>query len=413
MKTKLFVLLGILPSLLFGQEQVLNTLDKVQVRKFKVQEGGVKIYSDAYLHYVRVMETPFLTTTFKPQSFDEVFEDISKSRNTLVKEFGIAPIKIKNEKRPCFQLSQNYKFGRYRQSKYNSVTRSDYNHIFKQKWIAMDPIDKDQLKAYSKHKCFTDVRLHYDEEAQVFCLRLKKNDGFTEIHAVPKIMNQVREPEYEYAMLARRYQKALNTRRRLYNNRLLREQRKIIENRAKAWRKAWRLFSLSYMSEEEQQMSYEEWLDYFYAICTTEQLSLPKAPADIKVLERSLWLEGFCVSDQARGMGGANDQWITQNVKLNNSESERLVPKNIMTVNLSNTNYMFFNANYGLEADQLLFLRNERYLIVSELINGDYAVSEEIRFDNPSIQIIEVKCEVFPSQFVSVGQIKDRIVRSE
>ncbi|MCF8373761.1 MAG: hypothetical protein K9H64_19220 [Bacteroidales bacterium] len=412
MRINLIFLILIIPATLLPQEtDSVKAQEDVSIRYFKVQEGGVKILSDAYTHYVEKMESPFLIQCFKSKSFDEEFECLDYNNPHRVFHFGIAPVKVKHNPAPAFRLSTYKKLGRYWYVQSSLVPqRTEYYHLFKKEWIVLDTLDRKNLKQISHDYDFSDIRLFYDPELLKFTMRLKHKFGFLDINVVPNLSYSSREISLEYANYYKSYLRMLNSRRSRFNNKLVREKKKSDNEMAKAWRSSWKLFKQNYMSEEEKQMTYEEWMAYFYAVCSNEQQSLTTAPADIKVLERSLWIEGFCAS-QVLTLNPDDALNIIQEVTLIDTDSSKLIPKSIMTVNKSNTSYLFQNVKYGLSAEKLLLTKGDKYLLVCELVNGDYAVSKIFSVDEKSLKPIAITCEIYPAKLVSVGQIKNMLLR--
>lgn len=222
----------------------------------------VEILSDAYLYYPDFFDIEYNMDTL---TFEERYQNFDYARTnkidweTIKKEKNIEPqIKLN-----LLTTNDNKIWLSLKYSKEHFPELEVYDGMC---WIYNSIIDKKDFKnKYIKNKVYTDIRLFYDEENNVFTIELKTPDGFIELSAIANFLGGNLDPKVAKEACSLRYPD--------YKIRLENEAEdlnySIKKNKSRSARmyqreidKAWRNLRRK-MSEEENKMSNEEWLNYY------------------------------------------------------------------------------------------------------------------------------------------------------
>ena len=169
--------------------------------------------------------------------------------------------------------------------------------------------------------------------------------------------------------------------------------------------KAWYDFRLRYMTEEEKQMSKEDWLDYYDKVVANEKLALYSAPLTIDFMKHSLELTK------------QNDKtYWTQNMVnfttvFTDTKGNVLPVTDVLVINPVDLGMRESKGALGMGGQFVMIDINEVPHVMVQLRNGDagYIPSEALGevLSKSFAGKIEIPVKVIPKKIGRVGVLRD------
>ncbi len=236
---------------------------------------------------------------------------------------------------------------------------------------------------------WNDIRVEYDKNNSLFLFRLKSDTGFVEFTAYPVFPDvAIEKSQKEYIRRYSLYQKSLSRRSRSFQRDFSKNKSKYDANYKILKEYAWKTLQ-SRMSDEEKQMSREEWLEYYDQIVANEKKAIDNSPLSRAYILRGLVLGGYAtgplrnvvVRDVRQNTTTAGFGFKAFNVDFVDSKGGgKLAVANIMILDNKNKLISQSAGTLGLLPNLITLQQYSSYSILVELRNGDYGFisSEEI-----------------------------------
>jgi hypothetical protein len=182
------------------------------------------------------------------------------------------------------------------------------------------------------------------------------------------------------------YQKSLLRRSQNFKRDQLRNKSRYDSNFKKMNEYSWKELQLR-MSNEEKEMSKEEWLQYYDDIIANEQKAIDNSSLSIAYILRGLVLRGYNASGNNNVRPIQNNTvsngygYKTFNVDfVDSKDGEKLAVSNIMILDNKNKSISQINGTLGLSPNFITIQQFSSYSILVELRNGNWGVvsAEEI-----------------------------------
>lgn len=235
---------------------------------------------------------------------------------------------------------------------------------------------------------WNDIRVEYDKNNSLFTIRLKSDTGFVQFNAYPVLANvPIEKSQKEYVRRYTLYQKSLSRRSRTFQRELTKNKTKYDANYKLMNEYAWKTLQ-SRMSDEEKQMSREEWLEYYDEIIANEQKAIDNSPLSRAYILRGLVLRGYGTNPgrvvpirDVRSNTAPQFGYKTFNIDFVDSKGAgKLAVANIMILDNKNKLISQSVGTLGLLPNIISLQQYSSYSILVELRNGDYGFisAEEI-----------------------------------
>ena len=364
--------------------------------ELSVKKHDLKIYSQAYIHYPDVFKIKRFSN-FDSTMFEERFIDTTYANTVKIQFFNSNPL-----------VYENLQITKYKGEKgevwfnFNGITSSwlnrnnpELNAFIGMSWVYAGNLTPDEFKkkyfykedykwykpskwAYrNKWKLWTDVRITYNNEAQNFTIKLKDLKGFTEIIAYPRYRSLNRlleESQKTYVKRYARYSRTLDTRKRRFEKRNMRDKVKHEKSLIKADNKKWASFQKNYMSKEERELSREEWLTYYDKVIANEKKAMGNASPSIDNIKRSMKLDGYnkCFSWQTNQTFVRDSSFIEPIKSLfQTADSGMVAIKEILVIDANSKTYQTYPGSLGVRLIRLNLIQGSSTIIVAQLRNND------------------------------------------
>jgi len=385
-----------------------------------------QILSEAYLHYARLFnyESGFDSLLFAERYANPLYAYQSKVNAVNTYNWNSMILYYWKHRNPELQkgtICFNFYFGPgesypgYINAFYREMTA--FRGMY---WVLDEDMSKRQfIRTFQKRKMlkrnpgegWNDFRLYYDDISKKFTLEFKNLNGMTRLNAYPLKENIV-APELsreEYLKRYLRYSRLLDSRRKRFDNRLLRSRSTYIKSMKKLNENQWKSFTEVYFSDAEKKMSQAQWLQYYDNIIANESAAFEGAPVTAPLLERYLTLNKYL---QARNemFLGFDTLSVPLAVDFVDALGNKCVVREVYIMNtmqkifISSAGTLGFQAHLlgfkpGRDMALLIFLRNGQVGIVSpqSLLSLDST-------NTTSIQTLQVK--LFDSKLFTFGQLK-------
>ncbi len=395
-----------LDSTAYKLETVIENKKKHGV--FKITKQEQILYSGAYTQLSRILQRNPYVINIDTVLYDQRFDDLSYKKltknNNSVQLYNIKILSKRYNKRICFELV-DFKGNKDMQM---VILREfpEYYLFRKINWVYDKPVKKSEfVRLYRKRK-WHDYKLLYDDKVNTFTFVFKNDTSFFSIEAKPLFKKGQDDPNKlleNYRKLYLSYLKKTEARKHKFN--------KKIANEYLAYKKAseryndscWVVFSKLYLSEDERNMTKEEWLKYYVNILSDEKNILNHSFVMQTTLNRALDLIGF-----SSDVKNFTTQTNTVNFRLIDKDNKILAVDNASIIDLQNLNYMNFKGGCGYNQAKLFINPLGRYVIYAELLNGDIAIVKPEDFiynPNDNFHDLLFKASVIKKELSSLEQV--------
>lgn len=401
--------------------------------KINVENKNIKIYSQAYMHYPHVFNDFDRTLAFDTTSFEERFFDTTYANTTKIdadyqfrRIYEILSLDIfygGNKEEVWFNFKKNDGYAAPL-IRYNP----EINAFTGMVWVFKGNLSRKEFSKkyiFRKRKFFlkrkerinwSDVRIYYDNNAQIFTLKLKNLDGFTEIQAYPRytsVSRSVKEAQERYEKVFASYLKKLGKRKSKFDKSITKRQQIHKKALIKYDEKLWASFQENYMSEEEKMLSREEWLLYYDIVIANEIKAMGNAEPMIENVERSMKIDGykikpnpFITSDQF------NEENAMTKTLYQKTNSDKVAITQVLVVDLTNKRYQKYSGSKGIKTINVELNKNNDCVLLAWLRNGDigYLTMEDFN----AIEINEdreamISLEIIKRKMASVQTIRNHL----
>jgi hypothetical protein len=396
--------------------------DSLSYGEFQQMTGDLIIYSEAYLHYPAIFGR--LGYSFDSLLFDERYSSqdyyyvykISQLQSIPASSFMLLkPWRRKD----TYKENRNIAFNFYSKGQpYTSVWREmlAFNGMY---WIYDGNLSRREFrKKYFKRSPkeireglgVTDLRLYYNDVTGIFTIEFKTTRGYETIDAHP-ILENANNPDdskKQYAKRYTRYEKALDTQRKRFNKRLIRDK----ASNYKAYRKIvlsrWESFAKNYLSSIERKMSLQQWLQYYDKIVANEEPALEATTVTPGLLSRYLDLRGYTINRIGLDVIFDSAQ-ITANANFYGSQSNLLAVQSIYEINTLQKVYRIYSGSMGVTSSSLGLGKSNNVVMLLVLRDGRYATvsqSAYIAGMSGSAYPYKFMATVYDAKLLSFGQLK-------
>jgi len=394
--------------------------------EFTTINTETQILSEAYLHYSRLFnyESGFDTLLFAERYASPLYAYQSKVNapnsynwNSLTLYYW----KYRNPELPKDAICFNFYAapGRTYPGDINLFYRelSVFRGMY---WVLDEEMTKKQfIRDFQKRKMlkrnpgegWNDVRLYYDDVSKKFTFEFKNLNGTTRLNAYP-LKENICAPELsraEYLKRYLRYSRMLDSRRKRFDSRLLRDRAGYNKTMKKLHDNQWKSFTEVYFSDAEKKMTQAQWLQYYDNIIADEAAAFEGAPVTAPLLERYLALNKYL---QARNQMflGFDTLSVSMAVDYVDALGNKCVVREIFMMNTMQKIFFSYAGTLGFQAHMLdlkpgrdmailIFLRNGQVGIVSQqsILSLDTS-------NTTTVQTLQVK--LFDSKLFTFGQLK-------
>jgi hypothetical protein len=238
------------------------------------------------------------------------------------------------------------------------------------------------VKAFVKDQKYTDYRLYYRSDLKNFTLRLKTQSGFKELTVVPRFENKegsISSVQSSYEKRYVRYLENLDARRKKFNHDQYDRSIKYRMKVNKLNNQVWSDFKKKYFSEEEKELSQEEWLAYYDQVLANERLALRNSVGSKDNIQRYLDLLQI---DRALNVEEVKKFKNTQisRFKFVDYEHNDVIITSLIVVNKSLNQYKVYDGSNGLMEFYLFLRQSDDYSIFAMIRNGDMGVVSSLDF---------------------------------
>ena len=430
MNRNLLLFLFLFPTLLFSQ----NESDaNATYGKIKVDNSDLKIYSQAYIHYPTIFrdfdrKARYDTTSFEGRYLDTTYANTIKiapdyqfRENYEIIALDIYDGGIKEEVWFNFKKNDGYA---------SPLTRNnpEINAFTGMTWVFKGNLNRKEFKkkyVYKERKSFlkrkvrrqwTDFRVYYDNDAQVFIIQLKNLSGFIEFEAYPRYSStsrSLKEAQEKYEKVYANYLRTLKRRKVKFDKKLAKRQAVFYTSLNKYDEELWTSFQKNYMVEEERKLSREDWLMYYDRVIANELKAMGNATPIIENLVRSIKIDGYKIKNipmvPSQNFSEENNMAKTLYEKDN---GDKLAITDILVVDITNKRYQKYAGSKGLKAISVELNKNDESILIAWLRNGDigYLTADEFN----SIEINDerqalIQLNIINKKIASVQMIRNQL----
>jgi Leucine-rich repeat (LRR) protein len=401
--------------------------DSVTYGTFNTIYSSGNILSEAYLHFADVFGDPRLLPTFDSLLFDERYHNLSYANTLRITNAQTAY----NWNTPrIFMWKKNWVNIGKKQFAFNFYTKDKaypsaialFNKeitVFRgMYWVYDGDLTKKQFKkkytiiwrgASLAGNNWNDIRIYYDDVAKTFTIELKNLRGFERFVAHP-VNENINDPELskeQYSKKYTRYLNSLDSRRRRFNKRLLRDKATYNKNHSKLFQGLWKGFSEDYFSEQEKQMTQKEWLQYYDWIIANEKEAFANAPVESPLFKRFLTINRY-----VENVGGTNVIFDSvpriHLVNFVDKDMKKQVTKDIFIVNTLNKVYSSSFGTLNFKPNSVLLGPSKNVALIVFFRNGNIGVmksSDFAKLDLKSNAEMDIKLDILDFKLVTFGQL--------
>jgi hypothetical protein len=380
-------------------------------RKFgtiKAKPTDVVLYSGSYTRFAKLVEVPSRMYVYDSLLFDERFENCKYKGIYRIDNwqtgYRLDVRKSFIKRKACFLLNYNLKKNKAWKSLIN--TYPELIVFGRGFWVVEDAIKPYEFRKLYRKTHWNDLRITYNEQDKNFTLLFKGDTSFFTIVAKPIGFRNAKNPEREiasYTELYRNYLRALESRRMKTNKSVVANRLKMEALRKKMLDENWEIFRKNYFSEEERNLSKEEWLALYEEIIADEEKILNQAYPQIDIMERALTLVGFREQKLPDFRGGSSRKLI-----ITDEENHKLAVKELICLIPERAGYFSFPGGMGIENQNLYNDLNETFSLIAVTVSGKIVLVKDIRlldltpdpFNN-----YRVAAKIFDSDLTSVQQV--------
>ncbi len=418
-----------------GADTLINTVintqddDSISYGTFRLVQGEKIIYSDAYLHYAdnfgRTLPS-FDSLLFDERYYDPFYTNVFRNSNTpwllnwnsprlylwTKKQTGI---KGKNIAFNFYMPGQTYIQSVRLQNKELMAFRGMF-------WVYDGGLTKKEFKKKFVIKPrrngtvtngIRDLRLQYDDLAESFTMDVKFINGTEKFIAHPVLEGNA-NPESSKEQYYKRYYRYLNmldSRRRKFNKKVLRDKLTYHKNFGKLFSVTWASFSQNYFSAQEKKMTVGEWLSYYDWVVGHEVQAFDGAAVTQGLMNRYLAINKYIGSPA--GVDVMFDTAATeQKVYFVGADQSRLVVQSIYVINNLQRINASFQGSLGVEPNLIPLAKSSSVCLVLFLRNGNVAVLNQEQYARQrwaTQREQEIMVEVFDAKLLTFGQLKQLI----
>ncbi len=398
--------------------------NNVQVGSFTVKGDDFKVLSTAYLHYPELFDSEKFDYKFDSLLFEERYRDTTYCNtwkiqpNTNYDKIALHLFK-KGEKNEIWFDFTRYAGWPIRNNKYNKYLNNNHrevNAFIPLVWVYTGDLSKKEFtQRYIKNKQWTDLRIFYNQSAKNFTIELKHLRGFERLIAYPRSANidvALEEAQKTYEKRFVRYTRTLASREKSFHKQLLKDKYNYDKTIATTHQKAWEDFRRMYMSEEEQEMTQEEWLMYYDKVVANEKKALYNADACIDNFVRSLTKDGYKRNDHKLHESIARGNAKSINSFFHDLQSNQLAVKEIMVINYNDRSFHLYKGSLGVKPVRLFLQNSPHKAIVVEIRNGDMAIitkNDYAKIDFSSLQEVNFEMKRFKRSLSTIGLLRDKL----
>jgi len=247
-------------------------------------------------------------------------------------------------------------------------------------WVYKGPLNKRAfrkkfIKNKSKRVMWCDLRVDFESANNIFTMELKNINGFASFPVYIASINQGLEKTFPmYSKMYLRYTKALESRKKRFNNLL--SKRKVDYNKTKALveKERWESFVKNYFSNDEKKMSKKQWFDYYDYVVGHEQELLCQSDMSVNRFERMLVIKNY-ISCNGFGRNFLFDSAaVIQNIFFTDSADILLPIKQIYVLNKVNKIYFSADGSKGVGQNSINLGKSNSIVIIAVLRNDDIGI---------------------------------------
>lgn len=404
----------------------LGGADSVSYGSFHIVQGSNIIYSDAYLHYADIFGRglpSFDSTMFDERYYDPSYTNVLKTSNTPWLLNWNTPELFLWSKKATGIKGKNVVFNFYEPGgSYPTGTRVDNKELmafrgmfwvydgplrlkeFKKKYIVKMP--RNRLVVNGVH----DIRIQYDDLAETFTIELKFGGSYEKFAAHPMLesANNASASKEQYYKRYYRYLNMLDSRRKRFDKKLLRDKATFHKNFKRLFTNAWSSFSLNYFSTQEKNMTPQEWLEYYDWVVGHEAAAFDGATVKQGLMPRYLAINKYIGSPA--GLDVMFDSASTnQKCHFIDTEGSRLVVQSIYILNTLQKIYCTFSGSLGVNSNDLVLGQSQSIALLLFMRNGNIAVLTTDQYRRrswDSLKEQEVTVDVYDVRLMTFGQLK-------
>ncbi len=390
--------------------------------------SGTKILSNSYLYYPEVFghgkfKYTFDTTSFEGRYKSSKYENVrpilpGRTYENLALEVTHKP--IKGELWFEFAVITHHWFWGYASNsamrryinRYNKELNAFRNMVF----VSLDGYEKKEFKKkFVKDKFYTDFRIYYDEGDSKFILELKTLEGFEEFSVYMRYKNKnytLEKAQETYTKRYVRYMRNLDSRKKRFHKKLLQGKAQYDKQYLKTTELAWRDFAKLYFSDEEKEMTREEWLSYYDKVVANEKRAMDNANISMENLVKSLQLGGY-IEVSYSDLLYRHELGSSRDIIFTDEKNDRLPAKSYAVIDKQEKTITVLEGGLGQDMNILIKGMNHRDIaVIAELRNGDMGVvkpSSYRKFELSQKEIDTLELEIYDHKLSHIGLFWDRI----
>jgi hypothetical protein len=413
------------PGLLFSQ----NNEDSSTYGKIKVEKKDLKIYSQAYIHYPQVFRDFDRKAKFDTSSFEERFLDTTYAntikidpdyRDSRVYETLALNMRegLKDEIWFVFKKNDGYA---------SLLTRKnpEINAFIGMAWIYKGGLTGKEFEEkfiYFKRKSFlkrkirrqwTDFRIYYNNSTQSFTLQLKNINGFIEIEAYPRytaLSRDIKESQERYVKNNAKYLKYLKRRKTKFDKNVTKRKNIFYKSIKEYDDNLWKSFQKNYMTEEERELSRDEWLVYYDKVIANERKAMGNASPSLGNIIRSIRIDDYKIL--APNAFRATNDSATIKTLYQNKKEEKLAITNILMIDVEAKRYKKYVGSKGIKVIKIDDPENTNNVMVVWLRNGNIGFLTQSELRNLTVnkngQVL-ITLNIINKKFASVQTLRDQL----
>lgn len=394
--------------------------------EFTTTSGGSQILSEAYLHYARLFnyKSGFDSLLFAERYANPQYAYQSRNNsqarytwNTMILYYW----KHRNPELPKGTICFNFYPGPGKSYPgYINLFFREMTAFRGMYWVLDDDMSKRHfIRDFQKRKMlkrnpgegWNDFRLYYDDINKRFTLEFKNINGMTRLNAYP-LKENICAPELsreEYLKRYVRYSRLLDSRRKRFDNRLLRSRSSYNKSMKKLFETQWKSFSEVYFSDAEKKMTQAQWLLYYDRIIADESAAFEGAPVTAPLLERYLTINNYL---QARNAAFLGFDTLSTPVAFDFVDvlGNKCVVREVFTLNTMQKIFYSTAGTLGFEAHLMGFKPTNDMLILVFLRNGQVGIVSPqslLALDLSNITTVQtLQVKLFDSKLFTFGQLK-------
>jgi hypothetical protein len=414
-----------LPCLLFSQDKG----DSSTYGKIKVDKKDLKIYSQAYIHYPQVFRDFDRKAKFDTSSFEERFLDTTYAntikidpdyRDSRVYETLALNMRegLKDEIWFVFKKNDGYA---------SLLTRKnpEINAFIGMAWIYKGGLTVKEFEEkfiYYKRKSFlkrkirrqwTDFRIYYNNSTQSFTLQLKNINGFIEIEAYPRytaLSRDIKESQERYVKNNAKYLKYLKRRKTKFDKNVTKRKNIFYKSIKEYDDNLWKSFQKNYMTEEERELSRDEWLVYYDKVIANERKAMGNASPSLGNIIRSIRIDDYKIL-APNAFRDVNDSTTIKTLYQNKKE-EKLAITNILMIDVEAKRYKKYVGSKGIKVIKIDDPENTNNVMVVWLRNGNIGFLTQSELRNLTVnkngQVL-ITLNIINKKFASVQTLRDQL----